>query len=91
MPKMMYLCTQKNTMAGLNIINNANQLIITIDKQQYTPIFIDRLIKRLELELILSKSEAQEADLTQLANDIKAEWWEKNKDSYMKGVDGWQK
>ncbi len=78
-------------MAGLNIINNANQLIITIDKQQYTPIFIDRLIKRLELELILSKSEAQEADLTQLANDIKAEWWEKNKDSYMKGVDGWQK
>jgi hypothetical protein len=88
---MMYLCTQKNTMAGLNIINNAHQLIITIDKQQYTPIFIDRLIKRLELELILSKSEAQEADLTQLANDIKAEWWEKNKDSYMKGVDGWQK
>jgi hypothetical protein len=87
----MYLCTQKNTMAGLNIINNANQLIITIDKQQYTPIFIDRLIKRLELELILSKSEAQEADLTQLANDIKAEWWEKNKDSYMKGVDGRQK
>ena len=78
-------------MAGLNIINNANQLIITIDKQQYTPIFIDRLIKRLELELILSKSEAQEADLTQLANDIKAEWGEKNKDSYMKGVDGWQK
>lgn len=78
-------------MAGLNIINNANQLIITIDKQQYTPIFIDRLIKRLELELILSKSEAQEADLAQLANDIKAEWWEKNKDSYMKGVDGWQK
>lgn len=78
-------------MAGLNIINNANQLIITIDKQQYTPIFIDRLIKRLELELILSKSEAQEADLTQLANDIKSEWWEKNKDSYMKGVDIWQK
>ena len=78
-------------MTGLNITNNANQLIITIDKQQCTPIFIDRLIKRLELEMILSKSEAQEADLTQLANDIKAEWWEKNKDNYMKGVEKWQK
>ena len=57
--------------------------IISVDKNAVNQDTIHDLINRLRLEYLLEKADFQE-DINSIGDEIKANWWQKNKEDILK-------
>lgn len=73
-------------MQNIQIENKKNKIILTINKKEMDQDYLIRLIKRLETEDLVYKSGMNEQSL-QIAEDIKQDWWNKNKNDFLKDIE----
>ena len=72
-------------MEGFSISSIGNQIVITIDRSLVDINFVNNLVERLRVEQLINKANFSE-EILNVANQIKKEWWEKNKKSYLEGI-----
>jgi hypothetical protein len=60
-----------------------NHFLISIDKAYIDPEFLFRLMNRIRLEYLAKKVDFDET-IEELGEEIKANWWEKNKERLLK-------
>lgn len=72
-------------MEGFNISSSDTQIIITIDRSLVDINFVNNLVARLRVEQLIKKANFAE-EILNVADEIKKEWWEKNKKSYLEDI-----
>lgn len=70
----------------LDIKMEQNELVLRIPKGYVDNEYLQRLINLLEVEQITEKSELTEENSRMLSEELKANWWEKNKAAFLKGA-----
>jgi hypothetical protein len=73
-------------MESLTIRSTENKVIITIDKSSVDDDFLDGLFNRLTTEQLLKKADFDE-DVLKLSDEIKKDWWIKNKNNFIEETD----
>jgi hypothetical protein len=73
-------------MENLVIENKKNQLILKLNKKGFNKEYLISLVKRLQVEELAQKSKFS-SDILSIAEQINQEWWDKNKDNFLKEVD----
>ena len=63
--------------------------IISVDKNAVNQDTIHDLINRLRLEYLLEKADFQE-DINSIGDEIKANWWQKNKEDILKRINTYE-
>ena len=77
--------TEYSSQKDIVIENKENQIILKINKNQIDKEVILNLIKRLQLEIIVKKSGFNK-DFLKIAEEIKENWWNENKEDFLKEV-----
>lgn len=72
-------------MKNLVIENDGNQIILKINKKGFDEHYLISLLKRLQVEELAQKS-GYDHDILSIAEQINQEWWDKNRDDFLKGV-----
>lgn len=73
-------------MENLVIENKKNQLILKLNKKGFNKEYLISLVKRLQVEELAQKSKFS-SDILSIAEQINQEWWDNNKDNFLKEVD----
>lgn len=73
-------------MEALSIRSTETKVIITIDKSSVDNDFLNGLFNRLKTEQLLKKADFNE-DVLKLSDEIKNDWWEKNKKNFIDEMD----
>ncbi|MEZ0610699.1 hypothetical protein ACAW74_19450 [Fibrella sp. WM1] len=63
-----------------------NRLIISIEESYLRKDIITKLIDRLKWEHLIEKADFDES-IVELGEQIKADWWAKNKDRFLRGTE----
>jgi len=64
------------------------EAILKFPKELVSSSYVQEFLERLRLEAILEKSQLTEEQAWELSEEIKAEWWKKNKDKFLKRIKG---
>ncbi|MCX6150502.1 MAG: hypothetical protein NTX22_08280 [Ignavibacteriales bacterium] len=73
-------------MDGLSINSTRDKIIIEIDKKVFDPRFINNLLKGLRFEELVARGNFSK-QIVDLSEEIKQNWWKKNKKKYLRGID----
>lgn len=65
---------------------NDDEAILKFPKQLVSSAYVQEFLQRLRLETIVEKSQLTEEKAWELSEEIKQEWWQKNKDKFLKGI-----
>lgn len=68
-----------------------NKYIISVDKNSVEVETIHDFVNQLRFEQLSKKAEYNEDELLALSEEIKQNWWEKNKWWILKGIDDYKK
>jgi len=60
-------------------------VVISFPKELLSVDYFSNIVKALEVEKIVSKSELTEEKAFEMAEELKKSWWEENKDKFMDG------
>lgn len=66
----------------INISYEPNELVIKIPKNLTTSNYVQRFLQHLKIESSLANSQATDADIENLSESIKTDWWLKNKERF---------
>ncbi len=69
-------------MKAISIESQPDRFLISIDKRVMDKDALIRLVERLRLEFLASQVDFDE-DMMHLGEEIKQEWWGKNKEKYI--------
>lgn len=69
-------------MQALHLQTTVDKFIISIDKNIITKDYLFRLMDRLSVEYLAQKINFNE-DVIDLGEEIKKDWWDKNKDKFL--------
>jgi hypothetical protein len=69
-------------MQNIQIENKKNSLVLTINKKGLDQDYLIRLVKRLQTEDLIYKSQINDSIL-QVAEDLNRDWWNKNKEDFL--------
>lgn len=72
-------------MQVFDVQSKENKIIITIDRSSVAINFLESFLDRLRVEQIVQKAEFSE-DILVEAENIKHEWWRKNKDRFLEKI-----
>jgi hypothetical protein len=72
-------------MENLVIENKGNQMILKLNKKGFDEGYLISLVKRLQVENLAQKSKYS-SDILNIAEQINQEWWNRNGDTFLKGV-----
>jgi hypothetical protein len=70
-------------MEGINIQSTEKRYVISIDKNAVDKDFLFDLLERLSIENLAQKVNMDDS-IIDLGEDIKKEWWQNNKDRFLK-------
>ncbi|GAB3972845.1 hypothetical protein GCM10028806_25580 [Spirosoma terrae] len=70
-------------MSAINIQNQPDRYVISIDKKAVSKEFMLDLLERLQLEQLAQKLDIDESILA-LGEEINANWWQQNKHRFIK-------
>ena len=70
----------------VEITFNKNQAILKFPKQLASSDYVQQFLERLRLETIIEKSKLTEEQAWELSEEIKQEWWRKNKEKFFKRI-----
>lgn len=73
-------------MENLEILSTDDKIIISIKKEAVDLDFLTALFNRLRVEQLIKKADFDEAVL-KLSKEIKSEWWQKNKKTFLEEND----
>jgi fructoselysine-6-P-deglycase FrlB-like protein len=63
------------------------EVVIRLPKQMLTETFVQEFIGYLKVEEIAQKSRLTEAQLQEMVEQIQQEWWQKNKQRFIKKIE----
>lgn len=72
-------------MNALTIQNTGNNIQININRNSFDPIYLLKLIERLELEATAQAAEVS-PQIMDVAEEIDAEWWKQNGNDFLKDI-----
>jgi len=72
-------------MKNLEIKNEGNQVILKLNKEGFDENYLISLVKRLQIEELAKKSEFN-SDILSIAEQINQDWWDKNGEEFLKGI-----
>lgn len=70
-------------MQAIDLQTTEDRFLISIDKNLVDKEFLLELIEKIRLEYMVRKADF-DAGLEDLGEEIKADWWKKNKDRFIK-------
>jgi hypothetical protein len=70
-------------MQAIDLQTTNDKFLISIDKNSIDKEFLLNLIEKIRLEYLVRKVDFDES-IEDLGEDIKADWWQKNKDKFIK-------
>lgn len=74
-----------NIMNAVTIQNSGNNIQISLNRNSFDPLYIAKLIERLELEASAKTAEVS-PDIMNIADEIDRDWWKVNGDDFLKNV-----
>lgn len=72
-----------NNMQTIDLQTTDDKFLISIDKDSVDKEFLLNLIEKIRLESLIRKADFDES-IEDLSEEIKADWWKKNKSKYIK-------
>jgi hypothetical protein len=72
-------------MNALTIQNNGNNIQISLNRNSFDPVYIAKLIERLELEATAKTAEFA-PEILDIANEIDTNWWKENGGDFLKNI-----
>lgn len=66
-------------------ITRTNENVVIQTSASLPLTYLDELVGYITVKEILSKSEASDEDIAELANQVTANWWLNNKDRLLRG------
>ena len=72
-------------MSSLTIENTGDEMLIRFNRDTFNNEYLLSLLKRLEVESTAQTAQFSD-DIKKLADEIDTGWWERNKDSFLKGI-----
>lgn len=72
-----------NNMQTINLQTTDDKFLISIDKDSVDKEFLLNLIEKIRLESLIRKADFDES-IEDLSEEIKADWWKKNKSKFIK-------
>ena len=72
-------------MKGIRLASDNNQLVITIDTSGLDQDYLIKVFEKIETEVLAQKAGVDE-DVLNIAEQINKDWWEENKEIYLKEV-----
>ncbi len=72
-----------NNMQAIDLQTTNDKFLISIDKNSIDKEFLLNLIEKIRLEYLVRKVDFDES-IEDLGEEIKADWWQKNKDKFIK-------
>lgn len=70
-------------MPTINLQTTDDKFLISIDKDSVDKEFLLNLIEKIRLESLICKADFDES-IEDLSEEIKADWWKKNKSKFIK-------
>lgn len=71
----------------LEVSRQGKKILIAIDEDMLSNEYFLEFLERMKLEDIARKSRLTEDDAMTIANEMKEDWWQKNKSELLKGID----
>ena len=68
----------------VNIMFEADDVVLKFPKKLVSSVYVQNFIDRLGLEIIALKSQLLEEQAWELSEEIKAQWWQKNRETFLK-------
>ena len=59
-------------------------LVVKIPKDLISKDYVERFIERIELEILVEKSQMTDKEAWKLSEELKEDWWKKNKEEVLK-------
>ncbi len=72
-------------MEAIQIQSTENKIRILVDKNVVDIDFLVDLMEQLRIEYLAKKIDFSE-DIISIGDDMKKNWWQKNKDEFLKGI-----
>ena len=69
-------------MNNLSIEYSGNNILLSLDRDEFSENFLKSFIKRWEAEKLAKRAEIDESIL-EIADEINREWWERNKHQFL--------
>lgn len=73
-------------MEALTLETTETQYRLSVDKEAIDPDVFYDVVERLRVEVLAQKMNTDEADLMQLADEIKSGWWQRNQEWVMEKI-----
>lgn len=71
----------------LEVVRQGKKILISVDQDMISNDYFLKFLERMKVEEIARKSQLKEDDAMALAEEIKTDWWEKNKAQLLEGID----
>jgi len=72
-------------MSGLTVTDSTENIVFTIDKNNFTEDVLMKLMKIARLEYLIKKAGFNES-IMGIDDEIKENWWKENKNEFLKGI-----
>jgi hypothetical protein len=70
----------------IDIIFEKEEAILKFPKQYVSADYVQQFFERLRLEVIVEKSKLTEEQAWELSENLKQEWWQRNKENLLKRI-----
>ncbi len=72
-------------MKTFSIQSFGNQAVITVDLSFINIEILNRFFERLQVEQLVQKADFSD-EIMEIGTEIKQNWWQKNREEYLKGI-----
>lgn len=70
-------------MNGYEVTSLDNKVVVSMDKSLMDKEYVLKILERLRLEYLAKKADFDES-VMELSKEIKTDWWQKNRESFLK-------
>ena len=70
----------------IDIAFEANDVVLKFPKQWISSAYVQNFLERLRLKTIIQRSRLTEEQAWGLSEDVKEQWWQKNKETFLQRV-----
>jgi len=83
--KQFYILRGGEPMQDFSIKSLGEQIIITVDRSLMSLESLNRLFERMRIEQLVKKANFRD-EVVDIGNEIKRDWWQKNREQYLEGI-----
>jgi hypothetical protein len=86
---MAYTASHRHANEGDTVINiryEPNDVVVRIPKELAATSYVQGFLEHLRVEATLEKSRISDAQIDELSEQVKSDWWAANKERFLKGT-----